>query len=98
MTQARVAGVHAGLLDVLHDPADDDLAGGVADGVDVDLGGVLEEAVDEHRALGRQAALACRGEPKPASSAMAAAQAVVVVDDLHGPAAEHVADGRTSTG
>ena len=70
--------------------ADDDLAGVVADGVDVDLGGVLEEAVDQHRPLGRQPALLARGEPKPASSAMARAQAVVVVDDLHGPAAEHV--------
>ena len=37
--------------------ADEHLAGGVADGVDVDLDGVLEEAVDEHRPLGRQAAL-----------------------------------------
>ncbi len=37
--------------------ADDHLAGGVADGVDVDLDGVLEEAVDQHRPLGRQATL-----------------------------------------
>ena len=54
------------LLDVLHDPADHDLAGVVADGVDVDLGGVLEEPVDQHRSLGRQAALlaeACRSPP-----------------------------------
>ena len=53
-----VARVHPGLLDVLHHAADHDLARGVADGVDVDLGRVLEEAVDEHRALGGQAALA----------------------------------------
>ncbi len=41
-----VAGVHAGLLDVLHDPADPHLAA-VAQRVHVDLGGVLEEAVEE---------------------------------------------------
>ena len=48
----RVAGVDAGVLDVLHDAADD-AAGAVGDGVDVGLEGVLEEAVDEHRMLGR---------------------------------------------
>ena len=53
----RVARVHAGLLDVLHHPTDDHLARVVTDRVDVDLGGVLEEAVDEHRPLGRQPAL-----------------------------------------
>ena len=57
MAQAESPECTPGLLDVLHDAADDHLAGVVADGVDVDLGGVLEEAVDEHRALGRQAAL-----------------------------------------
>ena len=40
-----VAGVHAGLLDVLHDAADPDLVA-VAERVDVDLGRVLEEAVE----------------------------------------------------
>ena len=49
--------MHAGLLDVLHHAADQHLAGVVADGVDVDLDGVLEEAVDQHRPLGRQPAL-----------------------------------------
>ena len=41
----RVARVHAGLLDVLHDPADRH-ALAVAQRVDVDLDGVLEEAVE----------------------------------------------------
>ena len=50
--------MHAGLLDVLHDPADDEVAARVADGVDVDLGGVLEEAVDEHRPLGGSSRIA----------------------------------------
>ena len=41
----------AGLLDVLHDGADH---GGLAvgDAVDVDFGGVVEEAVDEDGTLG----------------------------------------------
>jgi hypothetical protein len=43
----RVARMHARLLDVLHDAADEDgLA--VADRVDVHLDRVVEEAVDEH--------------------------------------------------
>ena len=50
--------MHPGLLDVLHDPGDEDLAGAVAHGVDVDLDGVLQEAVDQHRPLGGDAALA----------------------------------------
>ncbi len=41
----------AGLLDVLHDAADVDL-GAVAQGVDVDLDRILEEAVDQHGMLG----------------------------------------------
>ena len=42
----RVARVHAGLLDVLHDGRHDRVLA-VADRVDVDLDGVLDEAVDE---------------------------------------------------
>ena len=48
----RVARVDARVLDVLHDAADD-AARAVGDGVDVGLEGVLEEAVDQHRMLGR---------------------------------------------
>ena len=70
----------AGLLDVLHDRADDgDLA--IGDAVDIDLGGVVEEAVDQHGALGRG------GD----GVAHVVAQLVVAVDDLHGAAAEHEA-------
>ena len=46
-----VAGVDAGLLDVLHHPAEEELLA-VEQGVDVDLDRVVEEPVDEHRALG----------------------------------------------
>ena len=72
-----VAGVDAGLLDVLHDGADD---GGLAvgDAIDIDLGGVLEETVDEDGAL--RAGLD--------GVAHVVAQLVVVVDDLHGASAE----------
>ena len=72
-----VAAVDAGLLDVLHDGADD---GGVAvgDAVDIDFGGVVEEAVDEHGALGRGGN----------GVAHVVAEFVVGVDDLHGAAAE----------
>ena len=52
-----VPGVGAGLLDVLHHAADHDLAHVVTQRVHVDLGGVLQEPVDEHGPGGRQAAL-----------------------------------------
>ena len=72
-----VARVDARLLDVLHDAADD-CPGAVADGVDVDLAGVLEELVDQDGVLG--AGLDRLGHvPR---------QARLVVDDLHGAAAE----------
>src|SRR5690606_40522311 len=51
---ARIARMDAGLLDVLHDAADDDLAA-VADRVDVDLDREVEEAVEQHGALVRYA-------------------------------------------
>ena len=72
-----VAGVHAGLLDVLHDAPDPDLVA-VAERVDVHLQGVLQEAVEV--------------DP-PAVSGLAAQVAVEIllrVDDLHRPPAEHV--------
>jgi len=42
-----VAGMDAGLLDVLEDPADEEL-GAVVDRVDVHLDGVLQELVDQN--------------------------------------------------
>ena len=44
----RVAGVDAGLFDVLHDAGDDHLLA-VADGIDIDFDGVFQKAVDQHR-------------------------------------------------
>ena len=58
----------AGLLDVLHDAAEEQL-GAVEERVDVDLDGVVEEAVDEHRVLGGDLGGSARGSRRrPASS------------------------------
>ena len=87
----RVAGVDPGLLDVLHDPAEVQV-GAVVERVDVDLDGVLQEPVDQHRVVG--AHVGGLGD--------VGLERGVVVDDLHAPAAQHVggpdqhrvADGR----
>ncbi len=69
----------AGLLDVLHDPADQDVLA-VAHRVDVDLDRDVEEAVEQHRAVVRHLHRV----------ASVGAQVLLVVDDLHGAPAEHV--------
>ena len=69
----------AGLLDVLHHTAEVEL-GAVVERVDVDLHGVVEEPVDEHRVL--------RGHLGGAFDV--GRQRLLVVDDLHAPPAEHV--------
>ena len=74
-----VAGVDPRLLDVLHHAGDDDVAA-VADRVDVELDGVLEEAIDEDRMSGR-------GLHRQRH---VLAQARLVVDDGHGAPAEDV--------
>ena len=53
-----VAGVDAGLFDVLHDGADDGRFA-VADAIDIDLGGVFEEAVDEDGVAGGDDGFVC---------------------------------------
>ncbi len=40
--------MHAGLFDVLHDAADDNI-GSVGESVDIDFGGFFEELIDQHR-------------------------------------------------
>ncbi len=82
--------MHAGFLDVFHDTADQHLAGVVADRVDVDLGGVGEEAIDQHRALGRQPALLAEAA-EAGQLGHRPGEVVAVVHDLHRPPAEHVA-------
>ena len=83
----RVAGVDAGLLDVLHHPAQVEL-GAVVERVDVDLDRVVEEPVDQHR-VGR----GDLGGPLDVGG-----QGALVVDDLHAPPAEHVATGGPAPG
>ena len=48
-----VARVHASLFDVFHDAADHDFSGRVAQRVDVNLGRILQESIDQDWALGR---------------------------------------------
>src|SRR5262249_38867640 len=67
-------------LDVLHDPADEG-ALAVADAVDVDLDGRLQELVDQHGLAGGD----LHGVPDVAG------QPGLVVDDLHASAAQDVA-------
>ncbi len=78
-----VARVDAGFLDVLHDAADDDGAGGIHHGVDVELEGVFQEPIDQHRAVVRHVD----------GAAHVAVERLRVVHDGHAAAAEHV--GRT---
>mmetsp|Transcript_32049 Transcript_32049/g.83890 ORF Transcript_32049/g.83890 Transcript_32049/m.83890 type:complete len:384 (+) Transcript_32049:741-1892(+) len=75
-----VARVHAGVLDVLADRVVDHVAV-VGDGVDLDLLGALDELGDDDRVVGRH--LACHREEL--------FEVLVVKDDLHRGAREHVA-------
>ncbi len=68
-----------GLLDVLHDAADDDFLA-VADRIDVDLDREVEESIEQDRAVVRDADGAIDVVP----------QLVFAVHDLHRAAAEHV--------
>ena len=75
-----VAGVNAGLLDVLQDAADVDLFA-VAQGVDVGLDRTLQEAVQIHRVIGADAR----------SLGHVIAQMLGIVGDHHAAATQHVA-------
>ncbi len=76
----RIARVHARLLDVLHDAADQHMPA-VADGVHVHFDGIVEEAVEQHRrVVGDLHRLA-----------HVALEVALLVHDFHGAAAEHVA-------
>src|SRR5262249_13267312 len=65
-------------FDVLHDAGDDD-ALSIADSIDIDLDGVFQKSVDEHRlALGDHKRLGDKFF-----------ELSLIVTDFHGPAAEH---------
>ena len=69
----------AGLLDVLHDAADEHLRS-ITDRVDVDLDRVLDEAIDQHRV----------GRVKPGGLLHVGDEHRLLVDDLHAAPAQHV--------
>src|SRR3990167_1378703 len=78
----RVAGVHAGLLDMLHDRTYHH-GFAVADGIDIDFDGAVEEVVEQHRAVVRHLH----------RFAHIALELFFLVDDFHRPTAQHI--GRT---
>ena len=77
--RGRVPGVNARLLDVLENAADHRLFT-VGDQIEIELGGVLEVAIEEHRVPVRD--LRSLGHEMR--------QRLFVVADRHGPSAEHV--------
>ncbi len=64
---------------------------GVAHRVDVDLDGVFEEAVEQDRSTLRHATLAREGTSRAGQVRHDPLEGDVVVDDLHGAPAQHVA-------
>jgi len=81
--------MHAGLLDVFHHTTDQHLTGVVANRVDVDLDGVLEESIDENRSFGRQASFLAEAA-EAGEFGHGAGQVLAIVHDLHGPTSQHV--------
>ena len=77
------------LLDVLHDAADHRATAGVSHGVDVDLDGLLEEAVDQDGPLLRDPALSGQGTSEQPRHGQL--EAGVVIADLHRSPTEDVA-------
>ena len=76
-----VTGVDAGRFDVLHQTADDHLAGAIAEGIDIHLGGVLEVLVNQNRVIRLDVHRFVH----------VAVELVLAVDHLHGPAAQDIA-------
>ena len=95
-----IAGMDAGLLDMLHDAGDEDV-GAVAERVDVDLDRVDEIAVEEQRILAQHridlpglvvgiARLDLRWHQTGKGPEQIIVEAALVVQDRHGAAAQHV--------
>ena len=82
--------MHPGLFDVLHHTTYQHLTGVVANGIHVDLGGVLQESVDQHWTFGRETTFATE-RPEAGELGHCPRQMVGVVHDLHGPTTEHIA-------
>ena len=73
--------MHARFLDVFHDAADQDIAFGISDQIDIDLGGVIEEAIEQYR----------RFVGDLDRIAHVARKILVIMNDLHRASAEHIA-------
>ncbi|CAB4794973.1 unannotated protein [freshwater metagenome] len=80
----------AGFFDVLHDATDEYLTSVVANCVDIDLGGILEEAVDEHGPLRREPALLAEAA-EAGQFGHCPSEMVTVVHDLHTATPKHIA-------
>ena len=74
---------------MLHDPADNEIAVLVANGVDIDFGCVFQESIDKHRTLsGESAFLSEAAETRELRHRDS--QTFIVIDNLHRPTAEHI--------
>ena len=78
-TARAVAGVDAGALDMFHDAADHVIFT-VAQRIDIDFDGIVEKFIDQHRMLGRSGN----------RMGHVILQSLAIINDLHGPAAEHI--------
>ena len=74
--------MHAGFLDMLHDAGDEDVAGVIADRVDIDLDGAVQEAVDQHRIVA--------GDAEQLAGCDLLLELRLVADDHHAAAAEDI--------
>jgi len=72
--------VHAGLLNVLHDDAADNGGLAVTDRININLDGRVQEVIQKHRAV--------IGDQDGAAHVFL--ELILGVDDLHGPATEHI--------
>src|SRR5712692_7031983 len=75
-----IAGMDAGLFNVLHDAGDEDVLL-IGEGIHIDFGGVFEETVDQDWAILREGHRLTH----------VLADGVLIVGDYHGSAPEHVA-------
>ncbi len=72
--------MNTGLLDMLHDAADDDGARRIGHGIDIEFKGVLEEAIDQHRPVVRHVDRARH----------VAVERACIKHDRHAASAQHV--------
>ena len=74
-----IAGMHAGLLDMFHDAADNS-GFSIRNRIHINFNRIFQKFIDQHRVFGRRAD----------GQARKIGQIFFVVDDLHGPSAQHI--------